>query len=224
MGVRGAHGLDGPLPGPHVRFVVIGLTNGRGFTRNPCLDRHLSWARHHHAWTAAYAFASYPTRWQVDHFGSSGPYPHHRYRNRLANAAWAEARYNIRTMRWHGFTTPHLWLDIEPTSVHPWHRWRTNRVVVRTWVRAYRAAGYRVGFYSTQSLWRDILGGLSFGLPEWRTAGPVSARAALGMCRSARFQGGPAVLAQWWSPSRDYDRMCPGFASERAMARYFHRY
>jgi hypothetical protein len=224
MGVRGAHGFGGPLPGRHVRFVVVGVTNGRSFTRNPCLQHHLRWVRRHHVWAAAYAMSTFPTREQVRRHAHTGPFRHRDHRGRLANAAWATARFNVATMRRAGFRTPHVWLDIEPSSVRPWGRRADNRVVVRAWVRAYRTAGYRVGLYSTPYLWHSLLGDLRLGLPEWRTAGPAPARAALAKCATDRFQGGRAVIAQWWTTSRDYDRACPGFRSAREMSRFFHRY
>ncbi len=212
------------MPGPHVRFVIIGLTNGRAFTRNHCLDMHLRWAKRHHAWTGAYAMTTYPTRDQIARQGRRGPYRHRHYRGRLANAAFAAAQFNVATMRRHHFSPPHVWLDIEPSSVRPWHGHPENRVVVRAWIRAYRHAGFGVGVYSTPYLWHGIVGRMRPGLPEWRTAGPASARSALGKCSTDRFQGGRAVIAQWWSTSRDFDRVCPGFQRGRTMKRFFHKY
>ena len=224
VGIPSVPGFGAPMPGPHVRFVVIGLTNGRGFTRNHCLDMHLRWAKRHHAWAGAYAMTTYPTRSQIGRHGHHGPYRHRRYRGRVGNAAFAAARFNIATMRHEHFRAPMVWLDIEPSGVRPWHSRAENRMVVLAWVRAYRAAGYRVGFYSTPYLWHGIVGDLRLGLPEWRTAGPAPARAALGQCRADQFQGGLGVIAQWWTSSRDFDRVCPGFRDGAAMRKYFVKY
>jgi hypothetical protein len=212
------------MPDEGVQFVIVGLTNGRAFTPNPCLDRHLAWMRSHHVQAAAYAFAAYPTRGQLRRFRHSGPYDGRSRIGALANVGHATARYNVRLMQTHGFITPHVWLDVEPSSTSPWsHHVRRNRAVVRGWVRAYRDAGYTVGFYSTTHLWRGILGGMRPRLPEWRTAGPVSPRTALGKCRGGEsFQGGRAVIAQWWTDHRDFDRLCPG--TEAVMEQYFHQW
>jgi len=211
------------MPDDGVEFVIIGLTNGRSFTPNPCLDRHLGWVRSHHAQAGAYAFATYPTRPQLRRFRHLGPYDGRHRLGALANAGHATARYNVRTMQAHGFTTPHVWLDVEPSSSRPWSHSRSrNRAVVRGWVRGYRDAGYTVGFYSTTTLWHSILGRLRLRLPEWRTAGPVAPRAALGKCGSDSIQGGRAVIAQWWTDHRDFDRICPGSAD--MMAQYFHQW
>ncbi len=126
-------------------------------------------------------------------------------------------------MKRHGFVTPHVWLDVEPSSSHPWSRHRgQNRAVVRGWVRGYRDAGYTVGFYSTPHMWRGIVGRMRTRLPEWRTAGPASPRAALAKCHGESIQGGPAVMAQWWTDRRDCDRICP--AARHEAHRYFHHW
>jgi hypothetical protein len=217
--------LGQPMPDPGVQFVVVGLTNGRAFTPNPCLAKHLRWVRNHHVHASAYAFAAYPSRGDLRRHRAKGPYDGGRFLGRLKNAGYAGARYNIRTMKRHGFTTPHVWLDVEPSSSRPWSGRRDwNAVVVRGWVRAYRDAGYTVGFYSTPSLWRGIVGRLRLGLPEWRTAGPASPRAALAKCRGESIQGGRAVIAQWWTTRRDFDRICPGPARSTTLKRYFHKW
>ena len=225
VGFRGRNGLGQPMPDRGVQFVMIGVTNGRAFTPNPCLDMHLRWVREHHVHASAYAFATYPNRPQLRRYRFSGPYFGWTTFGGLANAGYAAARYNIATMHRHGFTTPHIWLDLEPSSSRPWSRHRSwNRVVVRGWVRAYEEAGYTVGFYSTVNLWHEIVGDLRLGLPEWRTAGPVSPRTALAKCRGESIQGGPAVIAQWWTDRRDFDRMCPGPSLSTTMEHYFHQW
>jgi hypothetical protein len=211
------------MPDEGVQFVIVGLTNGRAFTPNPCLERHLAWVRSHHVQAAAYAFATYPNRAQLRRFRHSGPYAGQGRVSALANVGHATARYNVRLMQAHGFVTPHVWLDVEPSSTRPWsHRRAWNRAVVRGWVRGYRDAGYTVGFYSTTNIWHGILGRMRLGLPEWRTAGPVSPRTALGKCSRDPIQGGPAVIAQWWTDHRDFDRLCPGTSG--AMEQYFHQW
>lgn len=223
VGFRGHNGLGQPMPDEGVQFVVVGLTNGRAFTPNPCLDRHLDWVRSHHVQASAYAFAAYPSRGQLHRYRNSGPWNGRQFVGALANAGHATAAYNVRLMQAHGFVTPHVWLDVEPSSTNPWsHRRSWNRAVVRGWIRGYRDAGYTVGIYSTTNLWRGILGRMRLGLPEWRTAGPVSARTALGKCGRDPIQGGRAVIAQWWTDHRDFDRLCPGTST--VMEQYFHQW
>lgn len=214
-----------PMPYADIEFLIIGLTNGPSFTRNPCIAQHLAWARRHHTWTAAYAFATFPRDGQIARLGRTGPYDGRHWLGRVQNAAWQTALFNVRTMRQHGFTTPHVWLDVEQSSSRPWtHNKQWNRAVLAAWIRGYRSFGYSVGIYSSRNIWHQIMGNHRLRLPEWRTAGPASARAALGRCRESSFQGGHGILAQWWDDRRDYDRMCPGFKNDRAMRQFFAKY
>lgn len=224
-GIPDLKGQAQPMPPRNIRFVVVGLTNGRGFTRNPCLDLHLDFVRKHKVWAGAYAFATYPTDKQLRRDRDRGPFDGGHFHGKLRNAGYASARFNIKTMRAFDFKTPHVWLDVEESPSRPWsgnHGY--NRAVVEGWIRAYRDAGYTVGVYSTRHIWQKIVGDARYGLPEWRTAGPANARAALGRCYERSFQGGKAVLAQWWDRKRDYNRMCPGHAPAEQMRKYFHKY
>jgi hypothetical protein len=90
-------------------------------------------------------------------------------------------------------------------------------------VAAYRQAGLRVGFYSTPSMWRDIVGPVRYRFPEWRTAGLSTRRGALAKCRRDSFQGGPAVIAQWYTARQDFDVLCPGHPADQVLRRYFTR-
>lgn len=225
VGIPDLKGLAQPMPYKDISFLVIGLTNGRSFTRNPCLGMHLDWARRHHVWTAAYAFTTFPHDWQIRRLGDTGPYSGGHWLGRVQNTAWKTAIFNIRTMRAHDFRSPHVWIDVEASSSRPWtgnKRW--NRAVLDAWIKAYRDAGYSVGIYSSRYIWQGIMGSHKLGLPEWRTAGPATPRAALARCRERSFQGGRGVLAQWWDSRRDYDRMCPGFGDRATMQRYFVKY
>ncbi len=213
------------MPPAGASFVVVGLTAGRAFAPNPCLSRHLRWVRSHHVRAAAYSFAAFPSRSELRRHGHHGPFDSRHRRGTLRNAGYATALFNVSLMRRHGFVSPHVWLDVEPSSSHPWsHRRVLNRAVVRGWIAGYRSAGYSVGFYSTPLLWTHILGRYRPGLPEWRTSGPASPRAALRTCQAASFQGGPAVIAQWWTAHRDFDRLCPAASRPDTLRRYFHQW
>jgi hypothetical protein len=119
-----------------------------------------------------------------------------------------------------------VWVDVEPVSPPaPWSRdRRANRAVLDGVVAHYRAVGLRVGFYSTPNMWADIVGKARYRLPEWRTAGQSSRRAALERCRGPHFQGGRAVLTQWYSPREDFDLICPGRPRAAVLTRFFTRF
>ena len=213
LGIPSRRTQGKPMPPASARFVVIGLTNGPAFHPNPCLEEQVAFARLQHLWTAAYAVVTYPTRSQLREYGSP------------SNAGWAQATQNVAAMRATGLTSPIVWVDVEPVSPPaPWSgRVRANRAVLDGAIAAYRDAGLRVGFYSTPSMWRSIVGPVRYGFPEWRTAGLSTRRAALARCRGPQFQGGRAVLAQWYSTREDFDLLCPGRPAGEVLAEFFTR-
>lgn len=225
MGIPSRRSEGKPMPSPSDDFVVVGLTNGPGFHPNPCLAKQVRWVKRHDVWAAAYAMTTYPTARQVGRHGDDGPHTHARLFGKLWNTGYAEAGFNVASMKTVKLTSPIVWVDVEPYPVAPWSRNRVNNgAVVQGAVKAYQDAGFRVGLYSTASLWAGVVGNLRFGLPEWRTAGQTSMRSALYKCSHDPIQGGRAVLAQWWGPQRDFDVVCPGYAERASMKRFFHNY
>jgi hypothetical protein len=222
MGIPSRRSLGLPMPGDRARFVVIGLTNGPAFTPNPCLASQVQWARDRRVPVSAYAVATWPTARQLSRYGATGPYAGTTLRSRLRNVGYAEGRYNLGRLSAVGLTVPHVWIDVEHYSIRPWSGdRRNNRAVVRGVARAYQDAGIATGFYSTSLQWTDIVGRVSWRLPEWHTAGPRSRSVALSRCSEASFQGGPVVLAQWWTDSADHDLVCPGGPAAASMPAFF---
>ena len=222
LGIPARRSLGLPMPGDQARFVVIGLTNGPAFTPNPCLASQVQWARDRRVPVSAYAVATWPTARQLSRYAASGPYAGTTPRSRLRNVGYAEGTYNLRRLASVGLTVPHVWIDVEHYSIRPWSTdRRDNRAVVRGVARAYQDAGIATGFYSTSLQWTDIVGRVSWGLPEWHTAGPRSKAVALGRCSEASFQAGPVVLSQWWTDSADHDLVCPAGPAAASMPAYF---
>ncbi|NUR07608.1 MAG: hypothetical protein HOQ22_16320 [Nocardioidaceae bacterium] len=222
LGMKARPALGKPLPRADARFVVIGLTNGPAFHPNPCLVSQVAYAAERGLHASAYAVVTYPTRSQLRAYGD-GSADTPQGQGRLWNTGYAQARQNVDVMRSAGLDSPAVWLDVEPvTPPAPWSkRPKRNREVVDGALAAYRDAGLDVGFYSVRSLWRQVLGGAGWGLPEWRSAGPQDRAAALAMCRQGSFNGGPAVLAQWWDDHRDHDVLCPGTPPADVLDRWF---
>jgi hypothetical protein len=225
MGIPSRRGQDKPMPLRSARFAIIGLTNGPGFFPDPCLASLVKRVEHRHMYAAAYAMTTYPRPRQLRRYGAAGPHHHRHLTGRLWNAGYAEATFNLATMKKVGLVSPIIWVDVEPYPVAPWSGNRAhNAQVVRGAVKAYQDAGYRVGFYSTSTLWPEVVGRLRYGYPEWRTAGQTSLGSALDTCSHHQFQGGRAVVAQWWTPDRDFDVMCPGDGRRTVLKRYFTKY
>lgn len=224
MGIPEKRTLGLPMPLDSAEFVVLGLTNGPGFVRNPCLPDQVEWVRSRGLMAAAYAVGGYPDAATVAQHAANGPFDGTTPLGALRNTGYQQARYNVTSMLLTGLESPVVWIDVEPVPDFPWSADRAaNAAVVEGLARGYRDAGYRIGVYSTPYLWESVVGDFSLGVPEWRAAGQTSMAEALARCGSEwSIQGGQAVLGQWVADSRDHDVTCPG--AERTLGRWFHQY
>jgi hypothetical protein len=209
MGIPHKVSTAAPMPTDDAQYVVIGLTNGPGFHANPCLADQVGWAKQRRLLVAAYSVISWPDDAAQQQYGG------------LRKAGYAEATFNVASMRAAGLDSPIVWLDIEPVPFYDWSAdTEANAQVVLGAAQGYADAGYRVGVYSTPHLWQSVVGDLSLGFPEWRAAGQTSPAEALSRCGSDwLIQGGVATLAQWVEGGRDVDVTCPG--TETMLGDYF---
>ena len=219
------HGYGLPMPPTSAQLVVVGLTSGPGFSPNPCLAGQTGWAKTHHVYTAAYAMTTFPTGSQFAAYRFNGPFGATTFAGQLNNVGFSQARFNVASMGRVGLATPFVWIDVE----HYTTQWTTdaaaNKAVIDGAILGYTSAGYRVGFYSIPEMWSKILGTARYGLPEWRTAGARGQGVANARCaKSYSFQGGGAVLSQWWGSSIDDDTTCPSVNTPGLLATYFHKY
>ncbi len=224
MGIAKKRSQGSPMPLDSARYVIIGLTNGPAFYPNPCLASQVAWARDRHLLTAAYSVISYPEKRHLAAYGDKGPYDGSTRLGALSNVGYQQARFNLASMKRAGLPSPVVWLDVEPVPEFDWPTDTTaNAAVVRGAARGYTDAGFRIGAYSTQALWRRVVGDLALGIPEWRPAGQTSRREALRRCGTSRmFQGGDSVLAQWVGAGRDQNVTCPGTSAQ--MLTWFHQF
>lgn len=221
MGIPERPGYGLPLPDPATRkFVVVGLTNGPGFTPNPCIGDQLKTLRAQKFAISAYSMVTFPNQTQEYKYGRSGPFSTEYRLGRLSNVGYAQGQFNIETLKKHSLCVPGIFIDVEPYPKFPWSNdAKANVAVVEGVLQAYRDAGLRVGFYSN-SQWPEVVGNYKTGLPEWRTAGPRTLQDAKNKCNADQsFQGGPPVMAQWWDRERDHNVMCDGAFAD--MDRWF---
>lgn len=207
MGMASRRSLGLPMPVPGSQFVVIGLTNGPGHTRNPCLAAQVAWAKARHLWTSAYAVASYPTLAQVRKYGGHGT-----TMVKLRREGVAQARQNVVALHRAGLRSPMVWVDVEPVHGLPWSRFaRLNNAFLDGVFAGYRSAGLRVGVYSYAYGWRQITGGRRLpAYPTWVPSGGAQSASALRRCGQPSFSGGRVVLGQWTVSGRDHNVTCPG--------------
>ncbi|WP_183100448.1 hypothetical protein [Nocardioides pelophilus] len=224
MGIPEKRSLGLPMPVQEAEFVVIGLTNGPGFTPNPCLADQVAWVQERELMASAYAVASYPDAATLEKYAWDGPYDGSRLVGRLRNVGYQQARFNIDSLVDSGLQTPIVWIDVEPVPLFEWSSDPVaNAAVVAGAARAYTEAGYTIGVYSTPYLWEGVVGSFRLGVPEWRAAGQTSREEAFSRCGDDwSIQGGRAVLGQWVADSRDHNITCPDIALD--LGRWFHRY
>lgn len=224
-GIPEKQGKGLPMPLPSAEYVVLGLTNGPGFTPNPCLADQVEWAKDNDVLVSVYAVSSYPDAATLKDEGANGPYDATTRIGQLKNVGYAQARFNIGTMATVGLLSPIVWIDVEPVPVFEWSTdLRANAAVIEGVARGYVDAGFRIGVYSTPSLYERVVGDLDLGgVPEWRAAGQTSKAEALDRCGDDwSIQGGKAVMGQWVEAQRDQNVTCPGIAAD--LGQWFHRF
>jgi len=207
MGIPSRPTEGRPMPQEDAQFVILGLTNGPGFTPNPCLASQVSWVKARHLWAGAYALTSYPTAAQLKEYGGAGSGG-----QRLFRTGVAQAQYNVRTMRRAGLRPPMVWVDVEPVRGFPWSgSYSFNNALIDGAVAGYRGAGLKVGFYSYAYGWRQITGGRQItAVATWVPSGNDRRASALARCSQRSFSGGKVLLGQWTAGERDHNVTCPG--------------
>ena len=220
MGVPGRRTQGLPLPTAKAQFIVIGLTNGRAFTRNPCLATHLEVARTRDLPVSAYTMLSYPNAAERAAHGTSGPFGTATYADRIANVGYAQAAFALDTMAAAGFPSPFVWIDVEPRAERRWSRTTANnQALIRGALQAATDRGVGSGIYTYALAWRQITGGMTLDVPLW-APGHSRARTFAGKmrqtaesCARVGFTGGPLVLTQWVWRNRDYNVTCTAIES-----------
>ncbi|MEZ0580036.1 hypothetical protein [Nocardioides sp. MH1] len=213
-----------PMPTDDAEFVLVGLTNGPGFTPNPCLDDQVAWVEDRGLMASAYSVVSYPDAATLDQYAWDGPFDGSGLKGKLRNVGYQEARFNLDSLIAADLQTPIIWIDVEPVPDFEWSGDpAANAAIVEGAARAYTDAGFSIGIYSTPYLWQSVVGDYTLGVPEWRAAGQTSRDEALHRCGDDwSIQGGTAVLGQWVAGSRDLNVTCPDIAAD--LGRWFHQY
>jgi hypothetical protein len=216
LGVPGRRTQGLPLPTAKAQFFVIGLTNGRAFTRNPCLAGHLQAARERGVPVSAYTMLSYPNAVEREAHGTSGPFGSATYADRIANVGYAQAAFALDTMAAAEFPSPFVWIDVEPRAERRWSRTvANNQALIGGALRAAADRGVGSGIYTYALAWQQITGGMTLDVPLW-APGHSRSRTFAGRMRQTRescsrvgFTGGPLVMTQWVWRNRDHNVTCP---------------
>ncbi len=183
-------------------FMVVGVTDGRPFTANPCLGA--QWSATGGRRAAAYMNVAFP--------GSLGPRagvpiacPAGNVACAAWNAGWAEGADALAVAARAGVDARMWWLDVE--TANTWSATPSlNAAILAGATSALELGGRQVGVYSTRWMWSTITGGWAPGLPAWLAIGDRGRdpRSHCGM----GFDGGPVAMVQWVAGDRDVDLAC----------------
>ena len=206
------------LPAPPFGHGIVGVTGGRPFTTNPCLDRQHAWSLGGGSGAGLYVNLAYPKDDALE--ASDGP----RGRCEPADRRCRAHNYGANTISHAlglaaaaGASAPMWWLDVESAN-----RWSSdlgaNQDVILGAVAALREADIAVGVYSTRRMWRNITGDMQIGLPVW-VAGAPSDEATPRWCDPQRSFGGGAVWLVQSLPVRyDVNWACDPLTADPAKA------
>lgn len=220
-------GLGNPMPPTTTQFVVIGLTAGLPFTRNPCLASQVDFVKSHSIYRGAYTMAGYPTAAQLATYGTAGPKTGTTLADKLYNTGYAMAKYDLASMRAAGLSVPFVWIDVEPRphvdTAHgnwPSNNTANNRQVLLGIAAGYQAAGLATGWYSYLSAWGyvgsdgtvhpGITGNWKDGTPMWRAGNYTGTGydGARSICSVAPLNNGPIWMGQRVYGDSDLDATC----------------
>ncbi len=210
-------------------FGIVGVNDGLANTTNPCFQTELSWANKSVGGTGQPPVALYVNTANPGHLGSWWPTSNNYGGSVVASPygncsgavdlacsymyGYAKA-YDDATIR--GVANPgayRWWLDVE--TGNSWQSDKTlNSADLEGMVAYFQKIGAKVGLYSTNYQWQQIVGSPSTssslnGLQSW-IAGASSATSAKSLCSTAAplTTGSPVVLTQFVSANLDNDYSC----------------
>lgn len=220
MGIPGRRTQGQPLPWNTAKYWIFGLTNGRAWTKNPCLAWQLKAAKKRGVLASAYTMLSYPNKAERAKYSTKGPFGTSTYANKIANTGYSQTIYALNTMKAAGLKSPFVWIDVEPRSDRAYSATDSrNRALIKGALRAIADRGLNAGIYTYANAWNDITSGMQIDVPLWApghsraTTFAAKMAESLASCSRTSFTGGPLVMTQWVYDKRDHDITCPAITS-----------
>lgn len=194
---------------PATGSMIIGVTGGRAFTKNPCLVSQLQASHSRGEAPALYMNLNSPHEPGAAE-GNNGPRGVCQPRDqgcRSYNFGYHAARYADQYARSQSASPHTWWLDIETANY-----WSpdtgANAQVIQGAIDYLRQHGTAVGIYSIAPMWHKIAGGFAPKLPNW-VAQTRAAVPTLSYCSTDyAFGGGTVALVQHWDGTHDVDYAC----------------
>jgi hypothetical protein len=153
---------------PQNAFDIVGVSDGKAFTDNPCLAEEFAKAKTRPHPTTLYMNLNAPIG-PTAHKGMIGPYGHCTRGDMLCQAknyGYNAARHAFHYATKQGASAPMWWLDIEfanSWSANP----LINRGTINGAVKFFTNRHIPVGIYSTPFVWSSITEGYRNNLPVW---------------------------------------------------------
>ncbi len=195
----------GATPPAHPVFGIVGVSNGTGYSQNPCLASEASWFPStslslyvNTGWYDQSVYVNPNSPRQCASGDNNCLAYNYGYNAGLYALSYASSQ-NIRASTW--------WLDVETSNT--WNVDTTqNRNSLQGEYDALMANGVTtVGAYSTTAQWNSVTGTWLNGWPSWGATTVRTARQAAKYCTGHQFTGGPTYLIQYVS-SLDRDYAC----------------
>ena len=191
-------------------FAVVAVTNGRPFTRNPCVAAELASAPGPPAvymntgYSPAYASKITPGCSARAAAVSGTAVQRQAYAIGCSEADTARSNLYAAT----GKRVRTWWLDVETANSWSDTNLLLNRAALRGAIDFLKARGAILGLYSTSQQWTGVTGGWAApGFDANWVAGAGSAAQAAAMCGSS-ITGAPVWLVQFVRQGLDADRAC----------------
>jgi hypothetical protein len=184
-------------------FGIVGVTNGLGYSTNPCLKTEASHFSNLSLYvnTGWYSGSSNvnPTSPHVCVTGDNNCLAYNYGYNAGLYAYNAATGLAIHSTTW--------WLDVETSNT-----WSSdalqNQNSLQGEADALTTAGVTtVGVYSTTAQWQSVTGGWQNGMPNWGATTWTTAKQASKYCSGHNFSGGGTWLIQF-SGKLDQDYVC----------------
>ena len=189
------------MPPTGLPIAIVGVNGGKAETANSCFSSELAWAKTTPAVPELYLNTNAPPRTYVG--------PGCTRKNASCNSSQygkAAADYDL-THGVNGSGVYRLWLDVETANSWSGNK-SANAQVLQAMMDVFQQAGFKVGIYSTSSMYARITGNYTFpGVALW-IPGAQSLLNAPSFCASATtFAGGTTSLVQW-TATYDQDYAC----------------
>jgi hypothetical protein len=200
--VAGTTGVDVSWPNcraliSKASFGVVGVSNGLGFSTNPCLVKE---ANHFTNNLSLYVNTGYPgaTSNNAKKYAASPKLCGAADLNCIAyDYGYNAGLYASTTASNAGVHATTWWLDVE--TMNSWTSDALqNQNSLQGETDALKASGIStVGVYSTTAQWGIITAGWQNGLPSWGATTWTTAKQAATYCTGHQFTGGPSYLMQY---------------------------